>query len=303
MIQVINTIIALLVIMAVGWFAGKSGMASGDIPKSIARLLFNVTLPCTIIVSMQFEVAPDFLIKCGHLIMISTAVTILGMGVGWLFSIVFGVRTYFKRIMICAMGFSNFSFMGYPVVEAVYGPEGLMYAAVFTLPCFILVQSLGNAILSNDGKFSLKKLINPPTVAVFIGFALFLATVRLPDVVHKSLSLLGALTTPMSMILVGILIRRAPFGRVFHEWRYFVLSALRLIILPLVVYTILSAIGWQGIMLGIPVLITMMPVAANIIISVANFDGDTDAAANLTMISTFFSLITIPLMIYFLQLG
>ncbi|MCL2838501.1 MAG: AEC family transporter [Oscillospiraceae bacterium] len=298
--QVINTVAAFLVLIAIGWFVAKRKWVNDDFAKGVAKVLFNIMLPSLIIISMQYEFTPEILVTSGALILVAFAVVLVGLLIGWLFSVITGVKTYLKRIITSVMGFSNFSFMGYPVAYAVYGAEGLFYAVIFSLPFFVLAQSVGNIILNEKGKFGLKKLLNPPIIAVLTGFALFVLSIELPSGIYITLELVGRSTVPLAMLLAGLLLAGAPLKAMFGEWRYFAVSALRLVLYPLLLFVVLRLLGFEGMMLGVPVIITMMPAAVKIIVSAANFDGDAVAAAQIIMVSTILSVITVPLMVWFL---
>jgi len=298
--HVVNTVTAFVVLIAVGWFAAKRGFADQNFAKGLSKILFNITLPSMIITSMQFEFTPEILMKSGALILAGLTIILVGFLIGWLFSLTTNTKSYFKRIIISVMGIPNFSFMGYPIAMAVYGAEGLFYAVIFSLPFFVVANSFGTLILNEKEKFGFRKLINAPTAAVLIGFTLFLFSVQLPEIIGLTLEYVGQPTIPMAMILAGILLATAPLKTMFKEWRYFAVSAIRLVLFPLVVYIVLSAIGFDGMLLGVPVIITMMPAAVKIIIFAANFDGDATTAAQITMVSTLLSVITIPLIVFFL---
>jgi len=302
MMPLINTVTAFLALMIVGYLAVKRGMVDDDFAKKLSKLLFNVLMPCFVITSMQYEFTPEILLQSVWLLLISATMTAVGFAIGWLFCKLTRIDGYFKRIITSAMAFPNFSFMGFPVAYAVFGELGLFYAVIISIPLLMTAQSVGNVILNPNGNFGWKKVLNPPFIAALLGFTLFVSPIELPGAIYTSLELIGRPTIPISMILVGLLLANAPLKSIFREWRYFAVTAMRLILFPLLVFFVLRAFGFEGVMLGVPVIIAMMPAAAKIIVAAANFGGDTVKAAQITMVTTLLSVLTIPIMVWILGL-
>jgi predicted permease len=308
---IFNQILILFIPVIVGYICAKIKVVDDKFAKNLSAFLFNITMTCNIIAAFQFSFETSMLQRSGKLILIA-AVTVMG---SWFFgkfmANLLKARGYTKKIIRFSLTFANFGYMGYPVAQAFLGDEGLFYAAVFSIPVYILVQSIGMMTLATndttaDGETKKKKLqwaeyiLNAPMVGVFIGIFLFAAGIRLPFAIDGTVKSFAAVTTPMSMALAGLVLADTPVKEAFLDLRSYITAAFRLIIIPLTVFAVLRLLRLDEMTVKLPVIITMMPSAVNIIIIAANYDGDVRAAARYVLLSTLLSLITIPVMGYFL---
>jgi len=220
-------------------------------------------------------------------------------GIIKIFKLESATRDVFQFMVV----FSNVAFMGLPVINAVYGTEGVFYTTLYNLPFNILIWTFGVMVLSRSNKESIggdgkgvafKVLLNPGIIAVGIGFLMFLTSTRLPGPIHETLVLLGSLTTPLSMFFIGTILADMDIKDIFTNKNVFIGASFRLVIVPLIVLVFLKALKFEGIILGIPVIITAMPVAANCSIMAAKYGSDYKFASQSVFISTMLSLITIP---------
>ena len=301
---VFQQVLVLFLLIVVGFFAAKCKLVGADFPKHLSAFLFNIALPCTIVSAMQFDFAPAMLLQSGLLIVIGAAVTAASFGLGILAAKLLRIRGNAKNIAQFAVTFSNFSFMGYPVAQAFFGDEGLFLAAVYSIPLYIFVQSLGLALAEGPGGnrgFRLNYILNAPLISVVVGFALFLLQWKLPKPSEETVRLLGNVTTPMAMVLVGLVLNGSPIRAAFTDWKAYVIATIRLIGLPLLVFAALRLCGVTGNLAMLPAVITMMPVAANIVMMSAAYGKDVTDAARIVLLTTLFSVVTIPAVGWLMQ--
>ncbi|EHJ25783.1 membrane transport family protein [Clostridioides difficile P71] len=193
--------------------------------------------------------------------------------------------------------FSNVAFMGYPVIEAVLGHEAIFYTAIFNLPFNLFSFTLGIYLLSKGSTsrgFSIKSLISPATIAIVIGLFLFVTGLRLPQFINEPLEMLGSITTPISMIIIGSLLANSSALDCFVNKKLYIVTFIRLLVLPVIVYFILK--GWinDKMILAIPVVISSMPAAANTAIMANQYDSNITLASQCVFFTTLFSVISIP---------
>ncbi len=301
--SVLNQILVLFLTLVVGYLARRCNVFAEQTTKGLSSLLLKVALPALIIDSLQQSFTPELLRASGQILVIAflvyAACGLLAFFVGKLLrapATDIGVYRF-------ALLFSNVGFMGYPVVNAVFGSEAVFYAAIYNLPFNLIVFTLGILIISLGGQKSVQKInarmfINPATVAVAIGFTLFLLSVELPRPVATTVSQLGSLTTPLSMILIGALLANTRIGETLGNWRVYVVCALRLLLIPLAIWSVLRLMTSDPLLIGVPTIIAAMPVAANTAILAQEYDGNSLLASQLVFVSTLLSIITIPLLAY-----
>jgi len=251
---------------------------------------------------MQIEYNPQMVDKIIKLLIISIVMYVFSFLVAYCLKFIFksskDIGIYQYVIM-----FSNVGFMGYPVVEAILGKEAVFYTAIFNLPFNLLVMTFGAYFLSKDKgdySFSLKKFINPVIVSIFIGLIAFLFSIKLPLFINKSLSMLGGITTPISMLVIGSTLCTSSASECFFNKKLYFVSFIRLILLPIAIYLLFKGRIHDSLLLSIPIVISSMPAAANTVIMANECDTNVTLASQAVFFTTLFSIITIPLISVFL---
>ena len=148
--------------------------------------------------------------------------------------------TYRQHVLQYSLTVANFGYMGYALIQGAYGDLMLLNAQVFALPMSIYTSTEGYRLLTNSGKVSLKKLISPMIVAIFIGCILGLTGIQMPRVLADVVSKGSACMGPISMLLAGITVSDYPLDHILKDKQAYVVSFLRLLVIPLVLCLILS---------------------------------------------------------------
>ncbi|MBU0929120.1 MAG: AEC family transporter [Spirochaetes bacterium] len=314
--------LVLFILISVGFAAGKAGVLKGASVRSLSRFLVDFTLPAIIIVSMQRPFSPELRDQALRILAISFAVYAAS------FPLAYGFAALYRRsgreelgVHRFAMCFSNVAFMGFPVAESLLGRESLFIVAIYNIPFQLLAFSVGIIMISGNGgggvrggtapghapgdaaparpsratRGFLKALRNPAIISALIGFALFLGSVRIPEPLFASLELLGGMTTPLAMVVIGAVLSQTRLSGVLGNPRLWATTAYRLALHPLLVFASAKAVGLSGMELAVPVLVSSMPVAANSTILAGVYGGDDVTASGLVFVSTLLSLATIPI--------
>lgn len=209
-----------------------------------------------------------------------------------------------------ALAVANFGYMGDPIVMALFGDEMLAYYKLFTLPLSILIYVWGIGVLVPSGKSGgfFKKLLNAPTIAMFVGMLCGITglTGYLPTFITGACTSLKACMGPVAMLLAGFTVARFDLFGMLKKKKVYVASALRLTVIPAVIVGILFAIrllcnGPLGLEIGvIPLFLCFisvsMPLGLNTVVFPEAFGGNPETGASMTMISHTMCIITIPLM-------
>ncbi|KAB3539684.1 AEC family transporter [Alkaliphilus pronyensis] len=301
-LTVFNEISVLFLLILSGYIARKMNLLNNEINKGISILILQFTLPALIIKSMQFSFSKELMMGSINMIIISAIVHGLAIAVAFLTPRLLKVEGERKKIFQFVLVFSNVGYMGYPVLQVIYGELGVFYGALFNIPFNFLLWTLGVFIMThgkdgNVSSLSFKKLIlNPGILSVFIGFSLFLLSIKLPYGLYKTLDLLGNTTTPLSMLVIGSMLAEITFKEIFIEEKLLRISIVRLVIIPFITFALLKAFGVSGLMLGIPVVISGMPAAANTAVFATMYDVDPHLASKAVFNTTILSMISIPLL-------
>ncbi len=301
--MVFEQVMVLFLLIVVGYAIRKLNIVSDAINQEIGGLVINIALPAFLIISMNQSFSVEMLQKSGVFILLSFAVYAGFAVTSKMFSSVLGVTGKAKDVFEYVLLFSNVGYMGYPVVKVVFGDQGVFYTAVYNLSFNVLVWSYGVYLMNrnSDHKAERKGFLNPGLVAVLIGFTLFVTSTELPKPLYETLKLIGDTTTPLSMMFIGFILAQTSFRELFSDWQVYALTAIRLVIQPAFVWIALRSCGLSGLLLQIPVLIAAMPAAANTAIIASKYKSDYQLAAKVIYISTLFSVMTIPLVVQWIQ--
>ncbi|WP_298836616.1 AEC family transporter [Clostridium sp.] len=298
--QLINQVIVLFIIMAVGFYAKKRKFLNSVVDKGLSELLLNITLPFMIITSFNIKYQAAMGSNARKIFIYSFLIHI---------SLIFISRIFFSKFPINKQQvfrfitiFSNVGFMGYPVLESIYGGIGVFYAAIFNIAFNILVWTVGVMLFTGEKDFkSMRKaLINPALIAVFIGLILFVFSIKLSAPIENSLKLVGATTTPISMIIVGSMLAEMRLKDAFSDLSVYYAAVIRLLIVPMIVYIVLKIFKVDELLLTICVILQAMPAAVMAPIIAEKYGGDRLLASQCVFITTIVSGITIPIIILFL---
>ncbi|GCD12193.1 AEC family transporter [Clostridium tagluense] len=298
--QLVNQVMVLFIVMMVGFYAKKKKFFNIIVDKGLSELLLNITLPFMIVTSFNIKYEATMVNNAQKILIYSFLIHI---GLIFISKILFfkfpsNKQQVFRFVTI----FCNVGFMGYPVLESIYGGVGVFYAAIFNIPFNLLVWTVGVMLYTGEKDFkSMRKAIaNPAIIAVFIGIILFVFSIRLPLPIENSLKLVGSTTTPISMIIVGSMLAEMKFKDIFSDISIYYATVVRLLIVPMLIYVVLKFLKVDELLLNICVILQAMPAAVITAIIAEKHGGDSLLASQCVFITTMVSVITIPIVILFL---
>ena len=296
----------LFLLLAFGYFLGKIKVIAAAGIEAFSKFIVKVALPAIIISGMLIPSSTEKLHTAFNIFILSIGTYGLAIVVAISFSKFFIRSAKDQGVYRFAIVFSNAGFMGYPVIQAMLGKEAVFYTAIYNITFNLLLYTLGITLLdtslSKAAKFNFKQLINPGVGASIVGLFLFITGLPLPEVLTGSIEYVASLCTPLSMIAIGAMLSSLPISSMFSNKRVYLLSVFRLIILPLLTLVLLKYVlridnTW---LVAVPVIIAGMPVASNAAMMAQEYDNNAKLASQLILISTLFSCITIPLLMYLL---
>lgn len=296
---VLMKVLVLFILIIIGYAARHLNVFSDDVTRGLNGILIKITLPALILASLQKEFSQELLVLSFKLLAISFAVYGFCFLLALIMPFFLRPRHAEKGVFQFIIMFSNVGFMGFPILSAIFGEEALFYASIYNLPFNLLTFTLGVYLLvknsHNDFKFAKEHILNPGVFSVIIGFLLFIFSVKLPVFIGEPIKLLGDTTIPLSMFLIGAMLRKGKLHHIFMNWRIYIISIIRLIAIPFILYFTLRNFISDRLFLGVIVIIAAMPAAASAPILAEEFGGSSEIAAQGVFISTLLSVVTIPL--------
>lgn len=301
----INKIISLALIMAMGWLLVKCRILEADASKSISRLTLYLVIPCVTITAFQVDYTPE--VQNGLLLALFTAAAI------HLFLIL--ATGLLKRMLKLdpveqlSVMYSNAGNLVIPLVSAVLGKEWVIYTSAFNAVQIFLFWSHGKAVLCGDRGFQPKKIFgNINMISILLGLLLFLTGIRLPSQLQDSADSVGNMIGPLSMLVTGMLIGKLDLGQLVRYKRVWLITFLRLILMPLSVVLLVKYSGITTLIPGgkdvllVTVLAAVTPSATSITQLAQVHDKDAQYACAINVITTLLCIVTVPVMIALYQL-
>lgn len=297
---IINGVIALFLIMLIGVYGSKRKIITPTINKGLTNILLEISLPCLVVSSFIFDMNDDLksnIIKC---FIYSPIYLIITMIVSYI--ALYPIKSDKKIIMQFANVFSNCGFVGFPIIYSIFGNEGIIYASIFNMFFTIAVWTYGVMLFNgNIDKKDLKKvLLNPSIIAVIIGLIIMIFKINIPDVLYSTLELVGGLTSPLSMIIIGVILGNANILKYLKDYTIYYSSLLKLILLPCILILVSRIINDTSMVSKTLIIITAMPAAAMTSILAENFDKEKEYSAVIVFITTLIFLVTFPMLLKFI---
>ena len=304
-LDIFQLMLGLFIPMSIGFFMYKTHMVDKNFTKGVSKLLYNVSLPCSILQSMLVKIPLKELVKSASLPFISVIVIILGFILAKLVAPLIEKDKRNHGLIWFSFLFSNFTFTSYPILENLYDAKAVFYASIFNLGMFVGVLTIGAYSVKKSSKndadcsFSLKDLFSIPFFALLLGMILLFIPVTFPKFITTSIASLGATTTPLGVILTGLVLAKSEKLNLI-KLKYYVVAFVRLLLIPLAVVFILKAIGFTGHMIYVPAIILANPIAVNLVIFSETYEADTETSASYVLISSLLSIITLPIVCCFI---
>ncbi len=301
-----STTMILVIIVACGFAARKLDITNDDFDSHLSKLILTITCPAMILDSVLSNTdlpAPEFIL---NILLISTVAFAVLLVVAWLAPKLYFTPKKEQGAHQFTIAFGNTGFIGFAVVGAIVGGNAVLYASMYNIIFNLLVFSVGSYFVSASGEtavsnsYRLKMILNQfksPTMIASIA-ALFLALGNITDtsgVIGRSCNMLGAMTPPASMLVIGSTLAKYDFKEMLSNWRIYPTAILRLVGAPLVFWLVGGFFTSDMHLLGVLALENGMPAASAGTMLCLMYGGDLKSMSQGVFVTTILSVISIPL--------
>ncbi|MBR1851779.1 MAG: AEC family transporter [Lachnospiraceae bacterium] len=289
----LQQVLIMFLLATVGFIAFRSDKISNEGSKTIGNLLIYISLPSVIIKGFLVERTTDRMI--GLLVSMAASAVILSI-------CVLVSRLCFKKDAIASFGaaFSNPGFFGIPLLTAILNDGAVFYIAPFIAFLNLLQWSYGVSLLTGKktGLKAKQVLTAPFMIAIAMGLILFFSKCSLPAFVTRTLDFCAGLNTPLAMFAVGVYLAQCSFGKMLKKKKLYAISAIRLLLIPLIALALLTIIPGIDNDIRYGMLISAAcPVGSNLAVYAQLHNKDYTYAVEAVAASTLFCIITIPLFV------
>jgi predicted permease len=290
--------VVLFIILAAGYAANKLGIITADSNKLLSKLVVNITMPCSILGSVLGGQVSATGLDAAYFMLFTLAAfllaSIIAIPLPRLLRATKGDGGLYRFMVV----FGNVGFMGFPVIQSIFGSGAAFYVTLFNIPFGILCYSTGLMMLAGSGgKLKLKLLLNPMMVVSLITVLVFYTNLPVPGIIADAVELTGRMTTPSAMLIIGSTLAGIPLRDVFSDFRVYIVTFVRLIIVPVLTFFLLHLFVTDALMLGVLTALSAMPSATNTTMLCMEYGGNEQFAAKGVFLTTLFSVVTIPLLL------
>ena len=266
-------IVELFLMILMGYVIVKLGLVTDDDSKILSKIVLYIVIPCVMINAFQIDCTPD---------------KVQGMFLALVASVVLQVLLLIAVWMM--------------------GKEWVVFGCVFMAVQLIFMWTHGKYIISSGDRIDWRKIVlNINMIAIFIGAVLFLLKIHLPEIVDGTLHAVGSTIGPVSMIVTGMLIAGMNLRDIFTNRRVYVVTFLRLLLVPVLALIILKISGlvtWhpQGEkILLVTFLAVITPSASTITQMCQVYGGNSKYSSAINVMTTLLAIVTMPVMVLLYQ--
>lgn len=298
---ILMQMIQLFLVMALGYILFKVNILDEIMNKRLTTLVLSVTTPAMIMGSVLNTKVTQELNDILFVFLIGLLTYIILPIIGFIIVKVMRVPKSQQGLYIFMTVFSNIGFMGFPVMKAIFGNDAVFYTAIFNMIFNLFVFTIGKKIMSfgtsQKIEINIKSILSPGVIASLIALVVYFTRLQFPTVIVSTINMIGDITTPIAMIIIGSTLATIPLKEVFTEFRIYPYTLIKQIIVPIIIYPLLKLFIDDSLILGVTLIMISMPVGNSAVLFANEYGGDVSLAAKNIFMTTLFSILTIPFIV------
>lgn len=294
---ILEQMIVLFLIVVAGFGAHKTGLMGGDFDRRLSNFVIQLTCPCLVISSTMGSTMPDR----GHilpLLAVGSVTYVFLIIVASLLPRLFPARQDDRGMYSFMLAFANVGFIGYPIVSSIFGSHAVFYACILNVPNTLTIFVWGVMFVAGKraGGFNPRLLLSPAMLATYLSILIVAIGWKAPDFVGRYFSLIGNMTVPSALLVIGSSIAGIPVRRMLGSVSVYLMCVFRLLIIPVSVLWLARLAGIDREIAGINAVLVGMPVASFGTMFCLKYGRDETVMSQGTFWSTLLSVVSIPLL-------
>ncbi len=298
------TSVGILLLYSVpGFILSKTKAVNTDVLPSLSKILMYVCQPClTLYTFNDVDFTPQLFKDMLLFLLVITVLQVITIGIFYLlFRKKQGDVRY--RIYTIASTFGNCAFFGVPILEALLpGTNAVVFSNMYFVSMSLLGWTVASAVIAHDKKYiSVKKIVfNPAVIIMAVALPLFFLRIKLPGQLYNAVSVVGKMTTPLCMIILGIRLGSMRFKSVLAGRMQYLIIFVKQMLFPLLALGVAYLLPWEEYIRQTLFILACCPVAS-VILNFAELLGEgQEEAANMLLLGTMLCIVTMPLMLLIL---
>ncbi|MFS9310025.1 AEC family transporter [Streptococcus parasanguinis] len=298
----ISGILVILGMILVGFVIGEKGWFDDKSRGLLAKLVTQVALPCYMLYTITQRFTAADLLKMLPALRFPALSMVILLGIATGVARIFAVRQDRRGLFISMFFNSNTIFVGLPINQALFGDASIPYVLIYYMCNTTFFWTLGTYLIQRDGegeaqfdlKTSLKKVFSPPLMGFLLGLVLVMLQIKLPAFLASDLQYLGNLTTPLSMIFIGLSVSHVGVKQLVLGKDQLLILLGRFLVAPLLMASIVYWLPLPSLMKQVFIIQSAMPVMTNAPVVARLYGADSDYAAVMVTETTLATMVVIP---------
>ena len=305
-ILLMEQIIQLFLMIFMGFLIVKAKLLNSEDSKILSIIVLYLIIPCVIINAFQVDYTPQtvkgLLIALAGSVMTQVILLIVVSILGRVF--------HLNEVEVASIYYSNSGNLIVPIVMFILGKEWVLYGCVFMSVQLVFIWTHCKKIISRESTYDWRKIVlNINMISIAIGIVLFLTRIHLPAIINNTLSAVGSMIGPASMIVTGMLFAGMDFKQIFANKRVYFVSFFRLIIVPVIALFLikcsqLSTFSSNGNKLMMIVFLAIITPSASTVTQMCQvYRNNSQYASAINVVTTLLAIVTMPLMVMLFQIA
>ena len=303
----LNQTAFLFLFIVAGYLLAKTKLVPDNSQGVLSKLEQYIFIPALVLGTFISGFSPENLTKYGKLLLGSSALAVLAIGLTLVCVRFCSKDQYERNIFTYGLAFSNFGYMGNAVVSALF-PAIFADYLIFVLPLWILIYLWGvpSLLIGGSGKPTvkqrLKNFLNPMLVCMVVGMGIGLLEIPVPAFFTSAVSAAGNCMSPVAMLLTGMTVARFRLKDVLTIKRVYLVSALRLVVYPGLFLAVQAFFPLPETFAVCAICALAMPLGLNTIVIPNSLGKDTRVASGMALVSHLLACVTIPAILAVFQM-
>ncbi|MFA9379653.1 MAG: AEC family transporter [Acetanaerobacterium sp.] len=295
-LSILGKLIVIFALLAVGYIARKKEVLDANIQLGLSRIVLVIAMPALVLSSANVSYTADRMQSILFIFAFAIAYYLLSIPLSHLAARALHLEDDRRRVFVTLTVFANVGFLGYPIVSIFLPETGVFYAVFFNIIFQMLFFTYGIGLMAKRKSMNpLTLLRDPNIISAILMIVLFVLQLKLPSPVQETLSILGGLCTPLSMLVIGSMLAQINLRELFTDKSLYIVSFLRLLLIPAVGIVILRLLGATPEIATVVTIMLAMPAASSTAMLGERYKCDPAMCSKGIVLSTLFCLVTIPL--------
>jgi len=308
-LHAIEGLMSIIIMVSLGYILTGKGWFTPESSKLLPRLVTYISLPTYMIWNLLHTFSKDAFVTLFAGIVVPVLSMLISFMISFLLSNMLSLAPNRKGTFRSAFFCSSSLFVGVPVNLALFGENSTPYVLIYFLANAFLFWTIGNYSISLDGKTApaklisidtIKRVFSPPFMGFTLAVILILLEIPLPDFVMSTCKYLGNMTTPLSMLFIGIAIYGVKLSTIKFNKDVIAVLVGRFVISPIAVLVVASFFPIPELMKKVFVIQVALPAMTQTTILAKVYEADTEYASVLVTITTLFAIVAIPIYMTFI---